>query len=214
MWIKWHGHSCFEFSNETVSIVVDPHDGRSIGLKTPKTIADVVLMTHDHYDHNASRVIKGDHEDLKFFTGRTELKGEIVLDGYMSWHDHSQGDERGANTIYKFTMDGISICHCGDIGCIPSQDVIDQIHGVDFLFIPVGEVYTMELPEIKKFIELVNPNVIVPMHYMVGGLSFRLSTLDKFLDIIPDNAVDFIGNELEISKSELPEAKECWVFDH
>ena len=111
-------------------------------------------------------------------------------------------------------MEGISICHCGDLGCIPSKGVIDAIKGVDFLFIPVGEVYTMEIPEVKEFIELVNPRIIVPMHFMVGGLSFRLSSLDKFLDIIPNESVDFIGNELEITSADLPENKECWVFDH
>ena len=82
------------------------------------------------------------------------------------------------------------------------------------VFVPVGEVYTMELADVKKLIELVNPRIIVPMHYMVGGLSFRLTSLDKFLDMIPDNAVDFIGNELEITVSDLPDSKECWVFDH
>jgi L-ascorbate metabolism protein UlaG (beta-lactamase superfamily) len=214
MLIRWHGHSCFEFSNGDTTIVVDPHDGRSIGLKPPSASANVVLMSHDHYDHNACRVIKGEHQDLKSFVGETVVNGGITVYGYPSWHDHSNGSERGPNTIYKFTMDNISVCHCGDLGCIPSDDVISQIKGVDFLFVPVGEVYTMEHPELKKFLELVNPRIIVPMHYMVGGLSFRLSALDKFLDMIPDNAVDFVGNELDISQSDLPMVKECWVFDH
>ena len=81
-------------------------------------------------------------------------------------------------------MEGITIAHCGDLGCIPSQEVLNAIKGVDFLFVPVGEVYTMELADVKKLIELVNPRIIVPMHYMVGGLSFRLTSLDKFLDMI------------------------------
>ena len=111
-------------------------------------------------------------------------------------------------------MDGITVVHCGDLGCLPEQDVISEIKGADLLFLPVGEVYTMTLPEVKTFIEMVNPNVVVPMHYMVGGLSFRLTPLDKFLDMIPNDAVDFIGNELDIQKGDLPSNKECWVFDH
>jgi L-ascorbate metabolism protein UlaG (beta-lactamase superfamily) len=170
-------------------------------------------MTHDHYDHNACRVIKGEHKDLKFAYGENEVHGGIKVVGHKSWHDHEEGAERGANTIYTFEMEGITICHCGDLGCMPSDDVIECMKGVDFLFVPVGEVYTMEVPEIKTLIERVNPRIIVPMHYMVGGLSFRLSPLDKFLDIIPNNATDFIGNELEIIKADLPEDKECWVFD-
>ena len=214
MRIRWHGHACFEFSNGETTIVIDPHDGRSLGLRTPSTSANVVLMTHDHYDHNAARVVKGEHDNYTGFVGAMEIKGGIRVKGYATWHDHSQGSERGPNTIYRFDMDGISIAHCGDIGCIPPQDIIDELKGVDFLFIPVGEVYTLELPDIKKLIELINPRIIVPMHYMVGGLSFRLSPLSKFLDIIPNESIDFIGNELEISSVDLPENKECWVFDH
>ena len=214
MRIRWYGHACFEFSNGETTIIIDPHDGRSIGLRPPSATANTVLMTHDHYDHNASRVIKGEHQDLKFFDGETQVHGGIVVRGYKTWHDYSEGSERGPNCIYKFTMDDITLCHCGDLGCIPSDDIVEQIKGVDFLFLPVGEVYTMELNDVKKFIEMVNPRIVVPMHYMVGGLSFRLTSLDKFLDMIPDNAVDFIGNETDIIKSDLPDNKECWVFDH
>ena len=214
MRVRWHGHSCFEFSSGDTTIVIDPHDGRSLGLKPPVASANIVLMTHDHYDHNAARVIKGEHQNFLGFVGETEVSGGIKVHGYATWHDYSEGTERGPNSIYKFSMEGITIAHCGDLGCIPSQEVLDAIKGVDFLFVPVGEVYTMELADVKKLIELVNPRIIVPMHYMVGGLSFRLTSLDKFLDMIPDNAVDFIGNELEITVSDLPDSKECWVFDH
>jgi len=85
---------------------------------------------------------------------------------------------------------------------------------VDFLFIPVGEIYTMDLPDIKRFIELVNPRIIVPMHYLVGGLSFRLGPLDNFLNMIPNDAIDFVGNETDVTASELSETRECWVFDN
>jgi len=214
MRIRWHGHSCFEFSNGEVTIIVDPHDGRSLGIKPPTASADVVLMTHDHYDHNASRVIKGEHQDFKGFLGETVVKGGIKICGLPSFHDYSNGSERGLNSIYYFSIDGISICHCGDLGCIPSEEVLEKIRGVDFLFLPVGEVYTMELSDVKRFIELVNPRIVVPMHYLVGGLSFRLSPLDLFLDMMPDEFVDFIGNELEIYSADLPKTKECWVFDH
>lgn len=212
MRIRWHGHSCFEFSNGDLTVVTDPHDGRSLGIKPVTASADVVLMSHDHYDHNASRVIKGDHLDIMMQFGDIDAKG-LKVKGFQSYHDYSQGSERGMNSIYLFTMDDITLCHCGDLGSIPSQDVLDAIHGVDFLFIPVGETYTMELPDIKKFIELVNPRIIVPMHFMVGGLSFRLSSLNKFLEIIPDNVQDFVGNEIDITVGDLPTMKECWVFD-
>ncbi len=213
MLIRWHGHACFEFSNGSTTIVIDPHDGRSLGIKPPVASADVVLITHEHYDHNKPRVIKGEHVDFLGRNGTFDAKG-ITVTGFPSFHDYSEGSERGFNTIYKFIMDDVSICHVGDLGCIPPEDIIEQIKGVDFLFIPVGEVYTMDLSDIKTFIELVNPRIVVPMHYLVGGLSFRLGPLDNFLNIIPNDAVDFVGNEIDVTASEMSDTRECWVFDN
>jgi len=213
MLIRWHGHSCFEFSNGSTTVVIDPHDGRSLGIKAPVATADVVLMTHEHYDHNKPRAIKGNHEDFLGRNGTFESKG-VSFTGFPSFHDYSEGSERGLNTIYMFKMDDVSVCHVGDLGCIPSDDIIQQIKGVDFLFIPVGEIYTLDLADIKRFIELVNPRIIVPMHYMVGGLSFRLGSLDNFLNMIPNDAIDFVGNEIDVTASELTVNRECWVFDN
>jgi hypothetical protein len=117
------------------------------------------------------------------------------------------------NTMYMFEMDGVSVCHCGDLGCIPDDDVIRRIKGVDILLIPAGETYTLEIPELRRFIEMVNPNVIVPMHYRVGGLSLPISTIDKFLGIIPKEYVDYIGNEIDVTPDDITEMKECWVFE-
>ncbi len=213
MRIVYHGHSCFEFADSSITVVIDPHDGKSIGIKGPTNVsADVVLMTHSHYDHCAARVIRGDHADIMAQNGEFEVKGFNVT-GLPTFHDPNNGEDRGMNTMYLFEMDGLSICHCGDLGCIPDEEVISMICGVDLLFVPVGEVFTMPLPEVKKFLELVNPNVIVPMHYRVGGLSIPLTPLDNFLDIIPEEAVDYIGNEMDVLPDDLSEIKECWVFN-
>ena len=85
---------------------------------------------------------------------------------------------------------------------------------VDMLFVPVGETFTLPLSEVRRFIELVNPNIIVPMHYRVGGLSIPISPLDDFLDMIPEEAVDYIGNEIDVTREDIDGMmKECWVFD-
>lgn len=212
MQIRWHGHSCFEFSDGETTVVIDPHDGKSIGIRPPIASADIVLMTHDHYDHNASRAISGDHKDHKFHNGRFECKG-ITFHGYSTFHDREGGAQRGLNTIYKFVMDGISVCHCGDLGDIPNDQVIKQIQHVDMLFLPVGGYYTMELDQLKEFIQLVNPTVLVPMHYRVGGLTINISDLDNFLTIIPEESIVYVGNCLDVVKEDLPVSKECWVFD-
>ena len=164
MKVRWHGHSCFEFGDSQLTLVVDPHDGRSIGIKPPAVSADVVLMTHNHYDHNAVRAVRGRHDDILSREGMFTVKG-LEVEGLPSWHDAVGGRERGPNTMYLFRMDDISVCHCGDLGCIPDEDVLSRIRNVDMLFVPVGETFTMPLPEVKRFLEIVNPNVIVPMHY-------------------------------------------------
>ena len=212
MRIKWHGHACFEINTNDTTIVFDPHDGKSIGIKTPSATADLVLMTHNHYDHNASRVINGNFKSYIGKNGRFEFRG-IPFYGLSTYHDDVQGAKRGLNTRYRFTSEGITICHCGDLGAIPNAKVINAIKGVDFLFLPVGGVYTMELPEVRKFIEAVNPRIIVPMHYRVGGLTIPVADIDGFLDMIPQDFVEYVGNSIDITKEELPELKECWVFD-
>ena len=98
MQVRWHGHSCFEFSDGNVTVVTDPHDGKSIGIKPPRVSADVVLMSHDHYDHNAARVVGGNHKDHMFHNGRFESKG-MVFHGYPSFHDEEAGKLRGEKPV-------------------------------------------------------------------------------------------------------------------
>ncbi len=212
MRVVTHGHSCFEYSNSKLTVVIDPHDGKSIGIKAPTASADVVLMTHPHYDHSAARVIRGNHTDVMSRNGEFDVKG-LHVTGIPTFHDSHGGEERGDNTMYLFEMDGISICHCGDLGAIPSDDALRLIKGVDMLFVPVGEVMTMPLDQVRRFIELVNPRIIVPMHYRIGGLSLPLSPLDDFLAMIPDEAVEYMGSEVDLLPEDFSDNKECWIFN-
>ena len=153
--------------------------------------------------------------DFKEYLGKTgKFKcGPFEIEGFPSFHDEEQGAKRGLNTIYRFEMDGINVCHCGDLGAIPDDKVIDKIRNVDILFVPVGANYTMELPEVRTFINKVDPKVIVPMHYRVFGLCIAVLPLEDFLQMVPAENVDYVGNEIDLSYDELPEHSECWVFD-
>lgn len=213
MLIRWHGHSCFEFGCDLGTLVIDPHDGKSLGIKPPSpSSAAAVLMTHDHYDHSAARVVSGDHKDFIGRNGKFKA-GPFEVEGLETYHDEEQGAKRGMNTMYFFRMDGISICHCGDLGAIPDEKVLKKIRNVDILFVPIGANYTMGLPEVKEFIEAVDPRVIVPMHYRVLGLCIAILPLDDFLKMVPAENVDYVGNEIDLSFDELPERSECWIFD-
>jgi L-ascorbate metabolism protein UlaG (beta-lactamase superfamily) len=212
MQIRWHGHSCFEFENHDLTILTDPHDGKSIGIKPPVSSADIVLVSHGHYDHNAVRVVSGEHTDLIAEIGKKVLKG-VEFEGFPSVHDDESGSVRGSNTIYVFKMDGITVCHCGDLGDIPSEDVMRSIHGVDILLVPIGEVYTISISKLMSFIEMVGPKIIVPMHYRVGGLTIPLDTINVFLDNVPEETIIYVGNEVDLSSDDLTEFMGVWVFD-
>ncbi|MCL1979285.1 MAG: MBL fold metallo-hydrolase [Methanomassiliicoccaceae archaeon] len=212
MRIKWHGHACFEFINSKNSIIVDPHDGKSIGIKPPISNAGIVLITHDHFDHNARRVIKNDHAALTAEIGKHCIKG-VEIEGFPSFHDDAGGSFRGTNTIYKFTMDGITICHCGDIGDIPSEEVMKALKNVDIIFVPVGEVFTLLIPKVMEFLRMIQPKIVVPMHYRVGGITIPLKTLDDFLENVPSESVVYVGNEVELFSDDISEFTGIWVFD-
>jgi len=212
MRIKWHGHSCFEFINSESSVLVDPHDGKSIGIKPPISNAGIILISHDHFDHNARRIIKNEHSLLFAECGRYNIKG-VEIEGFPSFHDDQNGFVRGSNVIYKFTMDGITLCHCGDLGEIPSAEVIEALKGVDIIFVPTGEVYTILISKLEEFLCRVMPKVVVPMHYRVGGLSIPLKTLDDFLKIVPRETIVYVGNEVELSSEDIHEFSGTWVFD-
>lgn len=212
MKIKWHGHSCFEISSDDITVVIDPHDGKSIGIKPPRATADIVLMTHSHYDHNAARVIDGNHMNCLQKEGVFTCK-DVIFEGFPSFHDNENGSLRGNNTIYTFELDGMRVCHVGDLGTIPSDEVMARIKDVDFLFVPIGEVYTMEMSDVKRFIEMVHAKVTIPMHYRVGGLTISISSIDDFLSLVPKDNVRYVGNSIDVMKDELPDTAECWVFD-
>jgi len=212
MRIRWHGHSCFEFFDAKNSVIVDPHDGKSIGIKPPIFNAGIVLVSHDHFDHNALRIIKNEHSALFAVTGRHKIKG-IEFEGLPSFHDDGDGAIRGSNTMYKFTMDGITVCHCGDLGDIPSEEVLKAMKGVDILFVPTGEVFTLPIPKAWELARLVEPKVLVPMHYGVGGLTIPLKTVDEFLADTPQEKILYVGNEVDLSHDEISEFTGIWVFD-
>ncbi|MDL2241793.1 MBL fold metallo-hydrolase [Bacteroidales bacterium OttesenSCG-928-L03] len=212
MRIRWHGHSCFEFIDTKNSVLIDPHDGKSIGIRPPISNAGIVLVSHNHFDHNALRIIKNEHQVLFGVTGKCELKN-MVFEGFSSFHDEVDGAERGENTIYKFTMDGITICHCGDLGDIPSEEVMKSLKGVDMIFVPTGEVNTISIPKLEKFLGIIDPKIIVPMHYRVGGLTIPLKTLDDFLENVSEDMIIYVGNEVELFPDEINEFMGLWVFD-
>lgn len=210
MRITWHGHSCFEFT-DGITVVIDPHDGKSIGIKPPSVKADLVLMSHDHYDHSAARVVRGMHKDILGKTGEFDFKG-LTITGLPTFHDEHHGLKRGRNVAYKFKMDGINFCHCGDLGHIPEQSFYDELGEVDILFVPTGGVFTLSMDKVVELIEVIKPKIVVPMHYHIGGLSIAIDGIEAFLDKVPSNRVFNVGNMVDLYLEDMEEGTEYWIF--
>lgn len=211
MRIRWHGHACFEVAGSSV-VVTDPHDGKSIGIKPPRASADVVLISHDHFDHNCARMVKGSDTAVIDQPIMTVEKG-VRVEGVEAFHDDQEGAKRGTVNLYRFEMDGFSFCHLGDLGHALDDAQKDRLHRVDFLFVPVGDVFTIGPETARKVIEQVEPRIAIPMHYRTAGLSLSIRPLQDFLDVMGDTPVSRVGNEIDFSGEDLHDAKtEIWVF--
>ncbi len=213
--IIWHGHACFEIvSSDGLRIVFDPHDGRSIGIKQPDTKADIVLISHDHFDHNAAEVVaKPDAMIFKMKKGVFEAKGARI-EGIEEYHDKEGGRLRGKTMIYLLEVDDLVFAHLGDLGRIPPPNVVEKLRRADIVFVPVGGTFTIGPREALEIAEKVKPRILVPMHYWVPGIMLPLATLDEFLAIAKWPTVRLETNQYTVSKEELPEKNTIVVFRH
>ena len=159
-------------------IFTDPYS-KEIGLHPPRTRADIVAVSHQHYDHNNVQCLK-DNPFIIDTPGEFEIKN-VFIKGITSFHDKSKGKERGPNTIYTIYLENITICHLGDLGEILNGKQLDRIGDVDILMVPVGEIYTLPSKEAIKVINQIEPKIIIPMHYAVPHLNIKLSKVSKFL---------------------------------
>ena len=208
--IRWHGHSCFEITNDT-TIITDPHDGRSIGISAPSVKGDIILVSHNHFDHN-SGVKVVEKPDAKVVTDdRKRTINDVQIQGIESYHDSVGGAKRGKNIIFRFVCDNVTFCHLGDLGHVLDEKTLQQIGKVDILFVPIGGTYTIDADQAWTVIRQIKPQIAIPMHYRIEGLSIPIAGLDPFLER-NNYKILKVGNEMDIEKEELPKEPEIWVF--
>ena len=207
--IRWHGHSCWEITND-VTLVTDPHDGKSIGIPAPNVAGDIILVSHDHYDHNSVKSVEKDSSKV-VLDERKRTIDDIEIKGIESFHDEDHGSKRGKNIIYKFVVDGINFCHLGDLGHDLDEESVEKIGQVDILFIPIGGTFTVDDKLAWNLVKKIKPRIIVPMHYKIGGLSLPIASVDAFLEA-SDYSINHVGNEIDIEKEDLPDEPEVWTF--
>jgi len=218
MEITYLGHSAFKIRGRQATLVIDPFDPQA--LKLPKSAwkkqtADLVLVTHDHPDHNFTEGVDAGEGPLPAIAspGEYEVKGVRVF-GFPSFHDAKGGQERGQNTIYLVEMDGFSLVHLGDLGHKLSEETSEELSTVDVLFIPVGGTYTIDAEAATEIIANLEPTVVVPMHYQDKGGLADLDPLGKFLKAMGKIQVKQESKLKLSSPTDLPEETTVVVLEH
>ena len=204
MTITWYGQSCFRLEGKNSSILIDPF-AKEIGLKPPRLNADLILVTHEHSDHNN---VDGALAETFMVRGPGEYeKHGVYIEGIRSYHDNSEGKERGLNTIYLIRAEELRLCHLGDFGQEKLTDEqIAAIGDVDILFLPVGGNYTIDGVQAAKLVKDVEPKIVIPMHYQVPGLSSDMEDAQKFikeLGLKPEEVENFKINAKNLPTEEI-----------
>jgi len=193
MQVEWYGQSAFRLSTADTTVAIDPFAdmsamaaSRGMQFDYPPidgVEADLLLVTHEHIDHNGVEAIGGDPEILRSTAGRLESPiGEVIA--ISSEHDQAAGIERGPNTIFVFELDGVRVCHMGDFGQSGlREEQAVAIGEVDLLILPVGGGPTIGAEGAKAIVERLSPRWVVPMHYRTPRIGF-LETEEAFLELM------------------------------
>ena len=190
MQVEWYGQSAFRLASDDVTVFIDPFGdvsglaSRGISFDYPAiegVDADLLLVTHEHVDHNGVEAVGGEPDMLRATAGTHESPlGQVT--GIASEHDEAAGTQRGPNTIFVFELDGVRVAHFGDFGQTALRDEqADAIGEVDLLLIPVGGGPTIGADDAAAIVERLAPKWVVPMHYRTERVSF-LEPADDFLD--------------------------------
>ncbi len=212
MKIKWLGHACFLItSRDGLRVITDPYAvGGGIGYAPVNEAADVVLVSHGHGDHSNISALQGKPEVVRG-SGR-QTAGGIEFRGIDTYHDGVQGEQRGTNRAFSFTVDDVNLCHLGDLGHVLTPEQVSEIGPVDVLFVPVGGFYTIDADEAGKVCGLLNPRLIIPMHFKTSGCAFPIASVDGFLEG-KEPVRRTGGSELELQRESIPAATEIVVLE-
>lgn len=206
--ISYVGHSCFQIKGKKGTVITDPYQAY-VGFNLPNLSADLVTVSHDHPDHNASDKISSTARREKPFIinqpGEYEVGGISVF-GVQTFHDSSLGSERGVNTVYTIFMDDIRVCHLGDLGHQLTNEQIEAIGAVDIVLCPVGGTFTIDPAKAVETIHALEPAYAIPMHYKTPehdqNVFGDLKTLEDFFQEYGMEAQP--SAKLHVEKSSLP----------
>lgn len=236
MKIKWLGHSSFLITSDSgLKIITDPYvTGGDLSYGQIKESADIVIVTHDHDDHNNVAAVQGNPEVVKDTTKwvlpaaifetsyvksripelhkGTEEIGGMAFRAISTYHDNTEGKQRGKNTIFYFELDGMRLCHLGDLGHQLSDSQVAELGKIDILFIPVGGYYTIDARVATQLCDRLKPKVIIPMHYKTAKCAYPITGVEEFLRGKKEvNRLD--ASQVEFKPGQLPATTQIVVLN-
>jgi L-ascorbate metabolism protein UlaG (beta-lactamase superfamily) len=212
MEITWYGHSCFRLTERGMATVVcDPFDSEAVGYEPLKLKADIVTSSHDAPGHNYLGAVKGFSHAI---TGPGEFEiGSVFITGVqMDGHGKAAAD-KPRNTIYVFDYMGITVAHLGDLRSVPPQNEIENLGTVHIVLVPVGGDSGLNAAKAAEIVSLLEPNIVIPMHYATSATKVKLDSLDKFLKEMGVHEVEHAPS-LKVTKTSLPEETKVVVLDY
>jgi L-ascorbate metabolism protein UlaG (beta-lactamase superfamily) len=217
MEVTWYGHSCFRLRDRDATVVTDPFD-KTLGYELPRIRADIVTVSHDHPHHNHANAARGEFKVVDS-PGEYEIKSVFITG--IATHPSGRrrrdtsngdgGDER--NVIFVFEFDGLTVCHLGDLAQVPTQTQVEALSNVDVLLVPVGGSTSLNASQAAEIISLIEPFIVIPMHYKTGAISLKLDAVSKFLKEMGTPRIEPM-DVLKVTKSSLPQETQVVVLNH
>ncbi|MDN5346717.1 MAG: hypothetical protein PWP65_281 [Clostridia bacterium] len=217
--MQWLGHASFYFTSpQGVRVVTDPY-GPQVMPAARTVEADLVTVSHEHWDHNYLQGVTGQPQIWRGLTpdgAEWQQVGAVLKDvrGYIvpTYHDDSQGSKRGKNAVFVLEVGDLRMAHLGDLGHVLTEEQCQKIGRLDVLMIPVGGYFTIGPGEAWKIVEMLKPRLVLPMHYLVEGMQgFPISGVDKFTAGRAN--VRHLGvDKIDLRSDNLPEETEVWVL--
>jgi L-ascorbate metabolism protein UlaG (beta-lactamase superfamily) len=210
MEITWYGLTCFRLSERGLAAVVTDPYPPDVGLTFPRPRADVVTVS---YDDPQCRHTSGVRGPFKLFDGPGEYEvGGVFVTGIATFADGKRGASRGLNTVFTFDFGGLTVCHLGRLGHVPTQSQVENLGTVNILLVPVGSGGSLSPARASEVISLFEPSLVVPMYYKVRGLKVSLGTLGRFLKEMGLEKVDS-QEVLKVSRTSLSEETRVVVLE-
>ncbi len=212
MEITWYGHSCFRLTERNfATVVTDPFDNTVVGYDALKLKAEIVTVSHDAPGHNNVDAVKGTTHPLNG-AGEFEIGG-VFITAVQTMGNGKKNKDKARNTLYVFDYDGITVAHLGDLQEAPTQSEVEALGTVNVLLVPVGGGGSLNAAKAAEVVSLLEPNIVIPMHYSTPDAKLNLDSLNKFLKEMGLSKID-AQPSLKITRSGLPDETKVVVLDY